>query len=108
MKKTIALVTGGYSGEYVISIKTAQTIESPGRFYGVACLNELINCFVKLPDCLLPFLVTGRLAIGGRDALLRQPSRISLCLRTYGEDDRNQQRVRAECGRPNLHPDPRE
>ena len=27
MKKNIALVAGGYSGEYVISIKTAQTIE---------------------------------------------------------------------------------
>ncbi|HTN47675.1 MAG TPA: D-alanine--D-alanine ligase [Flavipsychrobacter sp.] len=28
MKKNIALLAGGYSGEYVISIKTAQTIES--------------------------------------------------------------------------------
>ena len=27
MKKNIALLAGGYSGEYVISIKTAETIE---------------------------------------------------------------------------------
>ena len=27
MKKNIALLAGGYSGEYVISIQTAQTIE---------------------------------------------------------------------------------
>jgi D-alanine-D-alanine ligase len=28
MKKNIALLAGGYSGEYVISIKTAETIEN--------------------------------------------------------------------------------